>query len=548
MYMQSLTGTIWTISERGAGVPLIEHIMHVRGIVDPARFLEPSLRELHDPQLLKDMPKAVERIQLAIQNTERVFVVGDYDVDGVVGSAILFKALQSLGAHVSVRLPHRMRDGYGLNVNMIEEAAAKEVGLIVTVDNGISAAPALERAVELGIDVIVTDHHLPPPELPPAFAIINPRQADCDYPFQGVSGAAVGWKLALALGDYPKELADEMLALAAIGTIADVCPLTDENRAIVHFGLLAVPHIQHAGLQRLLANCEIEQAVTAEDVGYRIGPRLNAAGRLESALTAFQALTHPTAGEHFADELDQLNIRRRDLGVSMLEDALDRIDDPGNSPILIASSPDWYRGVIGLSAGRLAERYFRPAIVMEHDTEKDVFVGSCRCPVPAFNITEALQSCADLLTNFGGHRAAAGFTCPAANRAEFEKRITKIAEEKLKEIELSPKIQIDAELDETELNLKTLQEIQKLQPFGAGNPEPIFVVRNVALSDLRAVGRKEDHLAGRVGAAKIKMIGFGLGELLPQLANKKSADLAVTLAEDNWQGKKGLQLKIIDII
>ena len=251
--------------------------------------------------------------------------------------------------------------------------------------------------------------------------------------------------------------------------------------------------------------------------------------------------------EQFADELEELNIRRRKLGTSMLEEALAQIADPADKPILIASSADWYRGVIGLSAGRLAERYFRPAVVMEHDTEKNEFVGSCRCPVPEFNITEALQSCADLLTNFGGHRAAAGFTCPAIHKDAFETRLIEIAAEKLRTIELSPKVTVDAELAETELHLETLKELKKLQPFGAGNPEPIFAIRGVALADLRAVGAKEDHLSGRVGAGKIKIIGFGLGKLLAQLAGQASCDLADTLAEDNWQGRQGLQLRIVDI-
>ncbi len=545
--MTSFLGKHWTLPKSGDG-DVLERLLKLRGIKPEQResFLNPKLPSTNTATCLKDLPKAVARITQAIENKERILICGDYDVDGVTASALLFKTLQHLKAEVSVRLPHRMQDGYGLNENMIREASKAKVKLIITVDNGITSTAEVTLASELGIDVIITDHHLPPAELPAALAILNPRQTDCPYPDKNLSGVGVAYRLALALlaNTNHQQLTDELLALTALGTIADVCPLIGENRGLVTQGLQALAKTQNPGLRRIFENCGITGTISSEDVGFRIGPRLNAAGRLDSALVAFQALSHPSQAVQFANRLEELNLERRQHATEHLDDALERLGEIGKEKLLLASSPDWHAGVIGLTAGRLAEQFFRPVILMEErDTE---FIGSCRSPIPELNITDALTEVADLLTNFGGHRAAAGFTLQAEHRVEFEKRLRKIIERELEKVELAPLLTLDLNVMEVDLTLGFYQTLQQLAPFGAGNPEPLLLWKQAPLADLKTVGADDKHLSLGVGKTKIKAIGFGLGEAIEQLKAQPIADLAFTLDLNEWRGKQSLQLRLVD--
>ena len=505
--------------------------------------------EFHPPGKLKDLPKATERIQKAIANQEPILIIGDYDADGICASAILFKVLQQLGALVSVRLPHRMKHGYGLNSEFVEEARKLEVKLIITVDNGIAARQEVKLANSFGIDVIVTDHHLPPEVLPPAFAILNPRQKDCDYPEKNLSGAAVAYKLATVLLDQEpitnnQELTDEILVLATIGTIADVCDLTGENRKIVTDGLLKIPQIQNLGLQKILSNAGLGAKISTEDVGFRIAPRLNAAGRLGDPLVAFQALVNGR-GDEFADHLESLNLERRGLTTKILGEVEERLGEIGGEKILVAGGENFHPGIVGLAAARLAEKYFRPAIVM--GAQGDKLVGSCRSPLPEFDITAALQNSAQLLEKFGGHRAAAGFTLLPENRAAFEKSLANYAEEKIAAVELIPKIGIDLAVAEANLTADFLAELESLAPFGAGNPEPLLFLPATEITEIRKVGSDEKHLRVKIGRQKLTAIGFGLGEFAEQLERQKNADLVFQFAENVWNGRRELQLKIVDI-
>ncbi|MFH1546750.1 MAG: single-stranded-DNA-specific exonuclease RecJ [Patescibacteria group bacterium] len=406
---------------------LIENLKKIREIKEC---------EFHSPKKLKDLEKAAERIRAAVKNGERILIVGDYDADGVCASVILFKTLSNLGSKVSVRLPDRAKHGYGLNAEFVREAKKLGVKLIITVDNGISATQEIELANSFGIDVIITDHHISPDELPNAFAIVNPRQRDCEYPEKNLCGAAVAMKIAFALLEncavqkLPTAncqlLKDELLALAAIGTLADVCELSGENRIIVTEGLKKIPQIRNPGLQKILANAGLNSKISSEDVGFRIAPRLNAAGRLDSPLIAFQALANKN-GEKFADGLEKLNSWRQQLTEKLLAEVEERLGEIGAERILIAGGEDFHPGIIGLAAGRLAEKYHRPTIVMSRACQQaggadGKFVGSCRSPLPEFNITEALRDNSDLLQKFGGHRDAAGFTLEPKNRAAFEKK------------------------------------------------------------------------------------------------------------------------------
>ena len=526
----SLLGRRW-IPPKVSG-SLSENLKQLRQIEEAA---------LHPPETLCDLPRSVERIQAAIQNSERILIVGDYDADGVCASVTLFKTLKELKAKVSVRLPHRTKHGYGLNEQFIREAKDLAVGVIITVDNGISAHREVELANEFGIDIIVTDHHLPPQQLPNAYAIINPRREDCTYPEKNLSGAAVAYKLAIALlGEkLSTELHDELLALTAIGTIADVCEVTGENRSLIKEGLQKILKTKNVGLQKILANSGILQDVSAEDVGFRIAPRINAAGRLDDALLAFQTLI---SGQG-AEQLEQLNLDRRELTEKMLTEVEESLGEIANKRILIAGGDTFHPGVIGLAAGKLAEKYHRPAIVMNE--EKGVLTGSCRSPLPNFNITEALAKLADLLTKFGGHSAAAGFTLPTENQEAFAARLTEIAENKIQAEELIPTLNLDLEVSEADLNFKLLSELQKLAPFGAGNPEPLLLWRSTPIQEIRLVGDDSRHLRLRVGGKTA--IGFGLGELADTLKKRPTVDLAFTLNENVWNRLKELQLKLVDL-
>lgn len=540
----SLLGKRWVIQENSEKLGLIEKLLKIRGVENREAFLHPQpIHSIHD---LKDLEKAAERIRAAIEKKERILIVGDYDADGVTASVILYKVLKFLEAEVSVRLPNRTKHGYGLNAEFIREAKELEVKLIITVDNGISAKREVELANSLEMDVIVTDHHLPPNELPPAYAIVNPRQCDCAYVYKDLAGAGVAYFLALSLAGekLPQDLRDELVSFAAIGTLADVCPLTGENRAIVSEGLKKITHTKNVGLRRILENARIEKEVTAEDVGFRIAPRLNAAGRLEDAIIAFHALSNG-GGKEFADQLEKLNIERQQLTGNVSDEVEESLGGIGEKKILIASSSNWPQGIIGLTAGKLAEKYYRPVILMSE--AEGVFTGSCRSPLPEFNITVALNEVGDLLETFGGHRAAAGFRLPIKNRAEFQQRMEAISKRELDTVNLTPTLLLDTEVLEEELIFDLLREVEKLSPFGAGNPEPILLWEKAQLSEIRAVGNGSKHLQLKLGKSKIPAIGFGIGDFAEELKQRSEIDLAFSLSENEWNGKKTLQLRIIDL-
>lgn len=560
----SLLGKSWQIQKSDSTLSPLERLLAIREIskASEEEFLNPSLDSSHSPKEFKDLEKSVERIREAIQKKERIFIVGDYDADGVTASAILFKALTKLEAKVSIRLPSRQKHGYGLNTDFINEAKELEVNLIITVDNGISAKEEIKLANSLGINVIITDHHIAPAELPAAYAIINPRQEKCSYPYQNLSGATIAYKLATALlnlelktqneespfaeasGDRLSTINYELLTLAAIGTLADVCPLTGENRIIVAEGLKKIFQNKNPGLQRILKNSKIEKACKAEDIAFRIAPRINAAGRLSDPLIAFQALTNESGAE-FADQLETLNQERRAITSKALIEAEQQIQNITDKKIIIASHPDWHIGVIGLIAGKLAEKYNRPAVIMnEH---KGIFTGSCRSPIADFNITTSLAELSELLEKFGGHSAAAGFTLKKENRSSFEKELSQIAEKELSKVELTPSISIDLEITDQDINFDLLKQIKRLAPFGESNPEPVLLLHDIQLNEIRAVGSEAKHLRLKLGKQNFTAIGFWLGELASKIKNRQTIDLAFTLDENVWNGNRDLQLKIVDI-
>jgi single-stranded-DNA-specific exonuclease len=529
-------------------------LLKIRKIKNQKDFLNPDFeKHSHAPSDLKDLIKAVERIEHAVKKNERILIIGDYDADGICASVILFRTLQTLGAEVSVRLPHRLHHGYGLNPEFIEEAQKLKVGLVITVDNGISAKPEVELANSFGIDVIVTDHHLPPAELPPALAILNPRQDDCDYPDKLLSGSGVALKLAFALlevenpsrqNDFLK-LRGELIVFATIGTLADVCELTGENRAMVNEGLRKIKSVKVPGLQRILFNAGLkDKKIVAEDVGFRIAPRLNAAGRIGDPLLAFRALTDAT-GTELADQLEALNSERQQLTQTHLQEAEEQLDNVNKAKILIAGGKNLHPGIIGLIAGRLAEKYHRPAVIMS-ESENNL-TGSCRSPLSKFNITEALSHNAALLKKFGGHRCAAGFTLAKEHQSKLENGLIDFADQAITAQELISILTLDFSVNEADISFDFFSELQRLAPFGEGNPEPVLFWENAKISQLQSVGENGDHLRLKIGDKNHTAIAFRFGKFIETLQKRPTADLAFTLGENVWNGKKDLQLKIVDI-
>ena len=536
---------------------LVARLLAARGWTSPEEarlFLEAGEDAFHDPWTMKDMGEAVERIRKALRDGERMLVYGDYDADGVCASALMIRLLRRLDATFDVRIPNRLREGYGLNREAVDRAAEDGFRLIVTVDNGISAVEEIAYARERGIDVVVTDHHEPPAVLPEAVALVNPKRADCPYPFKGLSGAGVAYKLAHALlGRHETAFAD----LAAIGTVADLMPLMDENRALVRIGLERLRESASPGLRALAEACGFDPgSLSSGRIAFGLAPRLNAGGRLESADGAVRLLVTEREEEaaQLARELDRLNRERQLLVERTVAEAEERIareaarrggEPPG---FLVVADATWNPGVVGLVAAKLAEKYMRPALVLAEDAETGLCRGSARS-VGEFDMYAALADCADLLDHFGGHRAAAGLAVRRERLGKLAARLEALAEERLAPEDRIPRKKADVRCTADELTLEAAQQLAKLEPFGQGNPAPVLVLRDAAVRSARAVGADGKHLKLTLeqGGCTLEAIGFDMGDLLPWLAPGVSVDLLGTAAVSEWQGTRQVQLQLKDI-
>ncbi len=469
-----------------------------RGYRDPesaARFLHPSLEHLHDPFLLRDMRPAVDRLAKAIAGGEKILLYGDYDVDGAMSIVVLKKAIELAGGAAAFHVPHRLRDGYGMRADVIEQAAGDGVRLIVSVDTGIRAVEAVRRAGELGIDVIITDHHLPEAELPPALAVLNPNRADCPYPEKGLCGAGVTFKLVqalLATLGWPAEKLQRMtgsfLKLVAIGTVADVVPLTGENRVIVKKGLEGLRSVKNPGLRALLdvAGFSAGEVPSAGQVAFRIAPRMNAAGRMANATDVIDMFLTEDDGRarELAGQLHSLNLERQqaesEIVTSILQEC-ERVPVRDDQAALVFSGAGWHRGVVGIVASRLVERFHRPAVVLSEEPEEGVAQGSGRS-IDSFHLLAALESMTGLLVRYGGHRQAVGLAVPLTRLDEFRERLNAYAASRLTADDFRHSIALDGELDFRESDDASIAEILSLAPFGSGNPTPLFAVRGVEVA------------------------------------------------------------------
>jgi len=534
----------------------MRQILYNRGYATEAEaraFLNAETTFDTSPMLMKDMEMAVKRIREAVANGEKMAVYGDYDVDGVTATALLTEVLEALGNEACPYIPNRFDEGYGLNKDALRKLKDDGASLVITVDCGIRSPDEAREARRLGLDLIISDHHEPAGELPDALALLNPKVEGDNYPEKYLAGVGIAYKMAQALLDSEEGResglqAQDLLDLVALGTVADLAPLTGENRVLVRAGLLQMRQTKRQGLFSLANVAGVPlQAVNATHIGFMLGPRLNAAGRLESAQAALDLLMAKDilqAGQ-LAQVLDSQNRDRQALTRDIQEeaDALARRDDP-EAMLLFAVDGGFNPGVVGLAAARLVETYYRPAVVGEMG-EKTTRC-SCRS-IPEFHITEALDQCAELLVRHGGHAAAAGFTVGNENLTELKRRLNGIAQQELAGKDLRKSLTADMELPLSDLRPNLLEELDALQPTGYGNREAVFVSRDLRLTSKRAVGADSRHLKLTVtdGRLTFDAIGFRLGELADSLPER--VDVLYTFEMNEYRGHKSLQLNLKDI-
>jgi single-stranded-DNA-specific exonuclease len=527
-----------------------------RGYRDPdgvRRFLTASVDDLHDPFLLEGMDRAVDRVRRAIAGGERILLYGDYDVDGATSVVILKKAIELAGGGASYYVPDRLGEGYGMHAEVIERVAAEGVRLIVSVDTGIRAIEAVERARSLGIDVIVTDHHLPEATLPPACAILNPKKPGCRYPEKNLCGAGVTLKLVQALLSrlgWPEQkqrrLVASLLKMVAIATVADVVPLTGENRIIVKHGLAGLASVRNLGLRALLeaAGFPAGEAPSAGQVAFRIAPRINAAGRMASAddvIRLFLTADEAQARE-LAAQLHTLNQERQETEAGIIASILEecsRTPVGAERAALVFSGQGWHPGVVGIVANRLVERFHRPAVVLSVDPETGVARGSGRS-IPAFHLLEALESMHDLFVRFGGHRQAAGLALPAGRIEEFRQRLNRYAAGRLRPEDLIPRQEFDARLLLEEINDSSVADILRLAPFGFGNPSPLFAVEGVEVAGEPAV-YQENHLRVRLrqNGRHVWAMAWNFRDRAGELIPGSALDVALQVESDRASAARG---------
>jgi single-stranded-DNA-specific exonuclease len=541
--------------------PTVARLLCLRGFDDPEaahRFLTPSLDHLHDPFKLTGMMAAVERLEQAIARRERIAIHGDYDVDGITSTVILRRALELLGGDVVHFIPERLRDGYGLQAAAIERLHADGVSLIVSVDCGIRGIDAARRAREVGVDLIITDHHEPDAELPDAVAVLNPKRHDCSYPDKNLAGVGVALKLVQALCSRAgrQKWLPAFVKIAAIGTLADVVPLVGENRVIARFGLASLSSGPHTvGLRALLDCCGLTgKTIDSYQVAFMLAPRVNAAGRMSTPDIATRLLLATDSGleneaRALAQQLNDENLKRQQEEADLVAQARKAIEtDPavGAHNVLVVGGAGWHRGVIGIAASKLVDTYHKPAIVLSIDG--DVAHGSCRS-IPDFDMLDALERCADLFVKFGGHRQAAGLTMEAARVPEFRERINGWADEVLHPDQLRPRLRIDAPLSLNGITHDLVRGLDALGPFGMGNPRPVFHASPVEIVDGPRT-LKERHLKMTFSqqGRRFRAIAWRAAERADFLEKHRAGvNLAFSLDRNEYQGETYLELSVCDI-
>lgn len=534
--------------------PVIARLLAERGITTPEEahsFIQPSMQAVHDPHQLHDMDKALERIQEAVAAGEQITVYGDYDADGITSTALMYEVLQDVGANVNYYVPNRFRDGYGPNAEAYQKIIDQGTKLIITVDNGVSGKAVIDPVVKQGIDVIVTDHHEMPEDLPDAYAIVHPRYPGSNYPFADLSGVGVAFKVAWALLD---EFPEELLDLVAIGEIADVVSVSDENRPLIMMGIQELRQGMRPGLHALVKEAGIsEQSLTDQDIGFVIAPRLNALGRIADANEGVELLT--TLDEDRATKLakavEQANSKRQELVNEIMGEAQQQVDRlPQDQLVLLVVGHDWHQGVLGIVASRLMDQTGKPTIVASTNDDQKIAKGSGRS-VDGFNLFAALDGHRDLMTSFGGHPAACGLSFETENSEKLRNVLLHEAENQHFDGQKKQPLKIAASISPAEVSMQLYDQLVSLSPFGPGNEQPVFELQPDQINSIVTMGKDNSHLKFMVGdqQSQVTVIAFGKGKLAAVLraAMANQIKLAVKISINEWRGKRTVQLMLEDI-
>jgi single-stranded-DNA-specific exonuclease len=554
--------------------PVLANLLVQRGIdtnEKASRFFNPRLEELHDPFLMKDMDRAVERIERAVKNREKIMVYGDYDVDGTTAVALVYTFLRRLG-HDNLRfyIPDRYNEGYGVSIKSIDYAASKGVSLVITLDCGIKASEKVAYAKEKGIDYIICDHHLPADHLPEAVAVLDPKRHDCEYPFKELSGCGVGFKLVQAYAlrnNIPFSEVERLLDMVVVSIASDIVPLTGENRILAHFGLKRLNENPSKGLLSIIKICGLEKhTITIDDIVFKIGPRINAAGRMrvdEEDENAAPSGGHAAvnlliernekAAENFGSMIDTFNQDRKSIDRSVTIEAHELIEsnpELKNRKSTVIYNPKWMKGIVGIVASRLIETYYRPTVVM---TMSNGFATGSARSVPGFDLYQAVESCADLLENFGGHMYAAGLTMKPENVEEFTRRFNAYVEEHIDPQMLIPQVEIDSELLFSDITPAFRRDLNRFQPFGPGNTAPVFITRGASShGDARLVGAECEHLRMDLMQRQkpnttLQAIAFQQPTHFEWVRSGRPVDVCYTIVENHYRGTVSTQLRVKDI-
>ena len=555
MHKEHKSEDIKKISDTYGVAPVIATILLNRGITEPDKFINPTEDALLDPFLMTGMEKATERILNAIENHEKIAIYGDYDVDGITSTAIMVKFLRSHKADVMYYIPDRHEEGYGINIDAIKKIHSQGVTLLITVDCGITAVKEIAYAKELGIEVIITDHHECKDETPDAYCLLNPKQTDCEYPFKKLAGVGVAFKLLQALTlkmrFHMRELIDEYIDLVAIGTIADVMPLVGENRIIVKKGLELLKYTMNRGIRALADVAEINlSSVQTGTIGFMLAPRINAAGRMGDPRCAVELLlaNDDMTAKKYAEILNEKNRERQETEIQILEDALDIIElTPAikDDFVIVLAHEGWHHGIIGIVASKISERFNKPCILIS--TDENNGKGSGRS-IRSFNLFKALENSNHLMQKFGGHDLAAGLSIKPENIELFRKEINEYAKACLCEDDFMPILYIDSELPPPYINMNTAEKLSILEPYGMGNACPLFYVRDLEISQIRPLSEgKHLKLILTCGDYTIECVGFNMGELLETLTIGDRVDIAFNIDINIYRGARQLQVLLKDV-
>jgi single-stranded-DNA-specific exonuclease len=541
--------------------PIISNLLVQRNITnydEAKRFFRPSLKHLHNPFLMKDMDKAIDRLDQAFVKKEKILIYGDYDVDGTTAISIIYLFLTKYYMNIDFYIPDRYEEGYGISIKGVDFAKENDFTLVIALDCGIKAVEQVKYANELGIDFIICDHHQPAEEIPPAIAVLDPKRIDCEYPYKELSGCGVGFKFLQAFcerNNLDYEELYELIDLVAVSIASDIVPLTGENRVLAHFGLKKLNEQPVKGLEAIIKVSGIQgKEILINDIVFKIGPRINAAGRMESAKKAVELLISrdESIAWKMSEGIDKDNDERKNFDRQITIEALDEVasnEDLINKKTTVLYNPDWHKGVIGIVASRLTETYYRPTVIL---TESNGFATGSARSVEGYDLYAAVEACSDLLENFGGHMYAAGLTMKVEHVPIFKERFEKYVSETIDPEMLVPKITIDAGISLEEINIRLLRILKQFQPFGPENMTPIFASENVKdIGHGRVVGRNQEHLMMVVceenSTATFHSIAYKMAPFYPIISNNKLFDICYSIEENNYKGNTSLQLRIRDI-